>query len=194
MAKDVALEERKVEVNDPSLSPEANALMTRAVREIVGTDSMQVPADRPRPSQGERPRGNPFDRVTATMAMALGIVAVGACIGLIVSMTDHRWWTTGVAFLVLVIALAAVTLTIVGLASTTAYADPNTAAALSELGVSNFEPRLSEIVREFTPVESDTGEDRTISVEDHPAAAEAEQQDAVTPSGGSSQAVGPGES
>jgi hypothetical protein len=192
MANDVALEERTVEVDDPSLSPEANALMTRAVREIIGADSVRVPADRPHPSRGERPRGNPFERVTATMAMALGMVAVGACVGLIVSMTDHRWWTTGIAFLVLVVALAAVTLTIVGLASTTAYADPNTAAALSELGVSDFEPRLSEIVREFTPV--DDSEDRTVSVEDHPAAAEAEQQEAVTPSGGPSEAVGPGES
>ena len=192
MADNAALEERKVEVNDPSLSPEANALMTRAVRDIIGLDVVEVPANRPRPSLGERPRGNLFTRATPTTAMTVGMIAVGAGVGMIVSMIDHRWWTTGVAFLVLLVALGFVTMTIIGLASTTSYSDPNTAAALSELGVLDAEPRLSEIVREFSaPYESDGH--RTTPVEDAPAAAEAEQAEAITPSGGPSEAVGPGE-
>jgi hypothetical protein len=192
MADDVALERRTVEVNDPSLSPEANALMTRAVREIIGLDTVEVPADRPRPSQGERPTGNPFERATPTIAMTVGIVAVGAGVGMVVAMTDHRWWTTGVAFLVLVVAMAVVVMTIVGLASTTDYSDPNTGAALSELGVSDAEPRISEIVREFTTVEVD-GHRTTHADGNSPAATSAEQHGAMTPSGGPSEAVGPGE-
>jgi hypothetical protein len=192
MADKATTEERRVEVNDPSLSPEANRLMTEAVREIIGVDTVRVPVDRPRPSQGERPTGNPFARATPTVIAIVGVIAVGAGVGMIVSLIDHRWWTTGVAFLVLIVALFFVTMTIIGLASTTDYSDPTNAAALSELGVSDIEPRLSEIVREFTPVEGDG--DRTVHADENsPAAASAEQHKAGTPSGGPSEAVGPGE-
>ncbi len=50
------LEERAVEVELPTLTADANHRLTVALREIIGADSVRVPADRPRPSHGERPR------------------------------------------------------------------------------------------------------------------------------------------
>jgi hypothetical protein len=183
-------EERIVEVNDPELSASANHRLTEAVREVVGTDRVRVPADRPRYSQGERPHTSPLSRITSTKMMIIGLVAVGVCVGLvIVATTGNHWWLTGVAFVVLAIALAAVTFSIVGLASTAEFPDPGLAALLSEEGVRDPEIRFSALVREFTPVDDD--EHRDTAVEDDPAQATAEQRGSMTPSGGPSTAVGP---
>ena len=192
MAEAGALEERTVEVNDPALSPDANRRLTEAVRTVIGADRVLVPADRPRISQGERPRVGPLQKVTSVQAATLGSVAVAAVVGLIIATTGNHWWLTAVAFVVLALALTAVTLTIIGLASTTEYPDPTLCALLNEEGVRDPEVRFTEIVHEFTPVSDDGDGDRDAAVEDDQAAAAAEQRGAGTPSGGASEAVGPG--
>lgn len=192
MAEAAQLEERTVEVNDPKLSADANRRLTEAVREVVGSDRVRVPVDRPRVSQGERPRVGLQQRVTSAGAMVIGTIAVAIGVGFIIlTALNKSWYLTAVAFVVLAVALASVTMTIIGLASTTEYPDPSLVAYLSEQGVLNPEVRFSEFVREFTPA-TDDDEHRSTDVEDDPAQAAAEQQDAVTPSGGSSTAVGPG--
>jgi hypothetical protein len=189
MADAGRLEERTVEVNDPRLSADANRRLTEAVREVIGADRVLVPADRPRVSQGEQ-RHIPFwEDVTATKTMALGLIAVGAIVGLIIATTYSDWLLTGVTFVVLAIALAAVVKTIMSLASTTEYPDPSLVALLAEQGVRDPENRFSALVHEFTPVSDD--EARTTSVEDDPARATAEQAESITPSGGPSAPVGP---
>ncbi len=184
------LERRTVEVNDPAYSDDVNRRLTEAVREVIGTDSVLVPVDRPRVSQGEQAPGGPFDRITHTKAVAVGMVAVGVLVGLIVALTGGHWWLTGVVFAVLGVALAVVVMTILGLSSTTDYPDPGLVAILSEQGIRDPEVRFSEIIHEFTPVDDD--EDRDTPVEEDPAQASAEQRTSVTPSGGPSEAVGPG--
>ena len=183
------LEERVVEVNDPKLSPDANQRLTEAVREVVGTDRVSVPADRPRVSQGERAQVSPLARVTSTRMMVLGMVAVGVCVGLVIATTGDHWFLTGIAFVVLALALTAVTSSIIGLASTQEFPDPSLAALLSEEGVRDPDVRFSELVGEFTPVADD--QQRETPVEEDPSQARAEQGEAITPSGGPSTAVGP---
>jgi hypothetical protein len=185
-----AFEERLVEVNDPKLSASANHRLTEALREVIGSDQVLVPTDRPHLEQGQRSRASPLERITSTKMMVIGLVAVGVCVGLVVVATEgNHWWLTGVAFVVLAIALAAVTASIIALASTQEYPDPGLSAMLSEEGVRDPEVRFSELVREFTPVAD--GEHRQTGVEDDPAQAAAEQRGSMTPSGGQSTAVGP---
>jgi hypothetical protein len=50
-----AVEERAVEAAAPGLSPEMNDRLTTELREVVGSDAVRVPADRPRASRGEHP-------------------------------------------------------------------------------------------------------------------------------------------
>jgi hypothetical protein len=187
------LEERVVEVNDPKLTADANHRLTLALREVIGTDRVRVPADRVRVSQGERPPASLAARVTATKAMVVGTLAVAVGVGMIIATTGGSWFLTGVAVFVLAIALAVVVVTIIGLASTPEYPDPGLVALLAEQGYRDPEVRFSELVHEFTPA-PDEPEDRSTAVEDDPAEAAAEQTEAVTPSGGPSTAVGPGSS
>lgn len=184
-----ALEQRAVEVNDPALSADANRRLTEALRSVIGSDRVLVPADRPHVSRGERPRGSALQRITSTQVVTLGSVAVATVVGLIIALTGNHWWILAIAFVVLALALAAVTLSIISLASTTEYPDPGLVALLSEQGMRAPEVRFTELVDEFTPPTD--GEDRATSVEDDPARAEAEQRTAMTPSGGPSEPVGP---
>jgi hypothetical protein len=185
-----AFEQRTVEVNDPKLSASANHRLTEALREVIGSDQVSVPADRPHFGEGERPRASPLARITSTKMMVIGMVAIGVCVGLVIlATTGDHWWLTGVAFVVLAFALAAVTSSIIGLASTEEFPDPGLAALLSEEGIRDPEVRFSEFVREFTPVAD--GENRDTEAGDDPAQAAAEQREAMTPSGGPSTAVGP---
>ncbi len=192
MAEAGTLEQRTVEVNDPKLSADANRRLTEAVRTVIGADRVTVPADRPRISQGERPRVGPLRRITAVKAATIGSLAVAVVVALIITMTGNHWWLLVVTFLVLAVALTAVTLTIIGLASTTEYPDPTLCALLAEEGMRDPEVRFTEIVREFTPVGDGGYGHRDVAVEDDPTQAAAEQRDAGTPSGGRSEAVGPG--
>jgi hypothetical protein len=184
------LEERVVEVNDPALSPDINHRLTEAVREVIGADRVMVPADRPRVSQGERPRRSPLQGISSTRMMVLGLIAVAVCVGLVIATTGNHWILAVIAFVVLAIALTAVTMGILGLASVEEYPDPGLAALLSEQGVRAPEVRFSELVREFTPMAD--SEHRVAATEDDPAQAQAEQQGAMTPTGGPSSAVGLG--
>jgi hypothetical protein len=72
------LQERAVEVNLPDLTPEINRRLTQALRETIGADRVEVPADRPRPSQGIRPRGGLLKRMTTVKAAVIGFTESGA--------------------------------------------------------------------------------------------------------------------
>jgi hypothetical protein len=178
------LEERKVEVNLPDLTPEINQRLTQALRDAIGAETVEVPANRPRPSQGERPRGGLLKRMTTVKAMTIGLCAVAAGIALIIlTALGGHWILTALAFVVLLVALTLVTGSIIALSSVPEYPDPNLVALLSEHGVSDPEVRFSEIVMEFTP-ETGDHEERPTDVQDDPARAIAEQQGALTATSG----------
>jgi hypothetical protein len=180
-------EERRVEVDLPTLSADANHRLTEALRQTIGADTVRVPADRPHPSHGERPRGNPLERMTTLKVITLGLVSVAVCVGLIIATTlSAEWVLTALAFVALLVTLSLVTASIIALSSVTEYPDPGLVALLAEQGISDPEVRFSEIVMEFTPEVGDH-EERHADVLDDPARAIAEQQGALTASGGPTQ-------
>jgi hypothetical protein len=177
------LEERAVEVNLPTLSADANHRLTTELREVIGADTVRVPADRARPSQGERPKAGPMEKMTSWIVVSIGMVAVGVCVGLIIlTALGGHWILTALTFVVLLVALFVVTSSIIALASVTEYPDPGLVALLAEQGISDPEVRFSEIVKEFIP-EVEEGEERPTDVLDDPARAIAEQQGALTGTG-----------
>jgi hypothetical protein len=178
------LEERTVEVDLPTLSADANRRLTEALRDTIGADTVRVPADRPHPSHGERPRGNPLERMTTLKAISLGLVSVTVCVALIiVTALGSEWILTALAFVALLITLVLVTASIIALSSVPEYPDPGLVALLAEQGIPDPEVRFSEIVMEFTP-ETGDDEERHTDVMDDPARAIAEQQSALTASSG----------
>jgi hypothetical protein len=178
------LEERAVEVNLPTLSADANHRLTEALRDVIGADTVRVPADRPHPSQGERPRATLMQRMTTWKAIGMGLIAVTLGVAFIIfTALSHDWLLTGLAFVVLLVSLLVVTTAIIELASVPEYPDPGIVALLAEEGISDPEVRFSEMVMEFTPEVGDH-EERHTAVHDDPARAIAEQQGALTATSG----------
>jgi hypothetical protein len=154
------LEERAVEVNLPTLTADANHRLTVALRDVIGADTVSVPADRPRPSQGDRPHSSLLKRMTTLKVIGFGLVAVAIGVGFVIfTALSHDWVLTGVAFVVLLGSLTVVTTSIIELASVEEYPDPGIVALLSEQGISDPEVRFSEMVSEFSP-ETDDHQDR----------------------------------
>jgi hypothetical protein len=194
-AGDEERERREVTVDEPELSRQTNDRLTAEVREVVGDDHVTVPAVRSRPSRGEAsPR--PTHRLIAELKPNRFIIAmIGGSfvvIAAIVALAVGSWWILVGAFLVLIVVLAAMIATVLRMTSNSERPSATTVAALEEDGVGDPERHFSELVKEFTPEPSGGGEHRTTAVEDEPASAGAEQEDAITPSGGPSRAVGPG--
>jgi hypothetical protein len=192
---DDGFERREVTVDEPQLSPETNDRLTAEVREVVGDDHVTVPADRPHPSQGET-SVRPGHRLTAElmpnrfiMSMIGGSFLVVAAI---VALAVGQWWILVGAFVLLAVVTAGVVTIVLRMTSNPERPSPVTVAALEEDGVGDPERHFSELVAEFTPDRAAEGEHRTTAVEDDPATASAEQAHAITPSGGSSRATGPG--
>ncbi|HEY3772052.1 MAG TPA: hypothetical protein VGL69_03590 [Solirubrobacteraceae bacterium] len=179
-------EERTVEVDLPTLSADANHRLTVALRNTIGADTVRVPADRPHPSHGERPRRNPLERMTTLKAISLGLVSVALCVGLVIATAlSSEWVLTALAFVALLVTLCLVTASIIALSSVPEYPDSGLVALLAEEGISDPEVRFSEMVTEFTPEVGDH-EERHTSPQDDPARAIAEQQGALTATSGPS--------
>ena len=191
------LERRAVEVSEPELSAETNAVLTDEVRDVIGADEVEVPVERPHPSSGEPvehrrtlpiPFPLPNNLVIAQGGVAL--VVIGAIAALAV--VTHRWWTLALAVLVLGAMTYVVVAMIIKMTSNPERPGPTTVAAMEQEGVNDPEQLFSDVVAEFT-AEPDAADQsgRTVDVVDDPAAAAAEQRSATTPSGGPSKPVGP---
>lgn len=187
------LEEREVRTADPGLSDDANARLTEDVRDVVGKDRVRVPADRPQPSRGERPRQSTAISMLREHRLVMGQGAAAVVvIAAILALTVGSWWILGVAFAVLLAALAVVVLLTFSMTNVNERPSPTTAAALEEEGIQDPERHFSNVVAEFTEDEGARGRnERTVAVEDEPTRAAAEQRTATTPTGGPSHGVGP---
>lgn len=188
------LEEREVRAADPGLSPDTNRRVTEEVRDVIGSDRVRVPADRPHPSRGERPPTVPYVSALIEHRLFIGqgaaaVIVIAAIIGL----TVNDWWILGIALAALLAALLAVVALTFSMTTVRERPSPSTAAALEEEGVYDPETHFSQVVSEFTEDEGARGaNERTTPVEDAPTTAAAEQESATTPTGGPSHAVGPG--
>jgi hypothetical protein len=189
--QDEATERREVRSQDPSLSPEANRILTEELRQAVGRDVVEVPRGRPK-AKGERHGGHAGFVVAlrenglAVWMTLLALLVVGA----IVSLATGSWW-----FLLLALGAHALgTLIVVGLVlrmtTQVEHLSPGATARLQEEGVEDPDALLGELVQEFAPRRR-PDEGRETPTHEEPAQAAAEQRRAVTPSQDPSPPVGP---
>lgn len=195
------LEEREVVAEDPELSPEINQQLTEELREVVGSDRVKVPADRPRPSRGEeRPRQSGGAYLSMHRMQLIRITVIVLTLAAIISLATGYWWLLGVAAGVHALGTMTVTMFVVRLTTITERPSPTLAAAMTEEGVASPEERFSEMVEEFreqpdhgaSEVLSPGFNERTASASENPAQATAEQSSAMTPTAEPSQPVGEG--
>jgi hypothetical protein len=174
---------REVVSEDPSLSPEANRVLTEEARAAVGADRVRVPRDKP---HVERDRAGTHGSLAESFAANRLIIAITfgslLVVGAIVALATGSWWAVVVAALVHAIGTFVV-LTMLGSAvRQTEHASPTATALLAEEGVADPDARLSDLVEEYSGVES--GENaQPDDPSQAPARAATEQRSANTPAG-----------
>lgn len=163
-------ERREVRAADPSLSPEANRLLTDELREVTGSDAVEVPADRPRAERAAH-GGRPSLLVTIAdnrIPFASGFFAA-LVIGAVLAATTGSWWLMALAVAVDLVGTFAVAAVILRLTGETEHLAPAAAARLEDEGVEDPDRLFSDLVEEFAPGDEEADE-------------HARQRDAVTPS------------
>jgi hypothetical protein len=129
------LQRRAVEVHEPGLSDSTNAQLTDEVRDVIGADEVEIPADRPHPSSGEHvdhqrslplPFPLPANFVVAQGGLALVVVGAIAALAVVI----HRWWTLVLAVLVLGAMTYLVVAMIIKMTSNPERPAPTTVAAM----------------------------------------------------------------
>jgi hypothetical protein len=184
-------ERREVRAQDPSLSPEANRILTDELRAAVGRDEVEVPRGRrhaERDRHGERPGlGAALSQNRLLLAMTFFAALV---VGAVVSLATGSWW-----FLLLALGAHALGTLAVGaialrMTTQTEHMSPASAARLQDEGVEDPDAVLSDLVEEFAPSDR-RGEERKTSPHEEPAQSTTEQRSSVTPSQDPSRPVGP---
>lgn len=185
---------RPVKVDEPELSPQTNAQLTEDLREAVGAEQVQVPADRPHLSRGEPAPASPrAERLQSRSFMLTLIGASGVVGGAILATVTNQWWVLPLVVLVLYGATYFVLQVVLRMTRNPERPAPSTVAAMEEDGVRDPEHYFSSLVDEFTPVGTEReAEQRTGDAHEDPATAASEHREAWTPTGGPSHPVGPG--
>lgn len=181
MPDDRRLETRRVEVDEPTLSPAANRALTESLQEALGTDTVRMPADAPtvRMKGGHSPWYAEIASYRVGIVITLVMLLV---VGAIVSVAAGSWW-----FLVLAAAVHALGTLVVGavvLRTTTAVdkPDPSTVALLEEEGVADAEMKFNDLMEQFAAAEPADENGRSATPEQDQARSAVEQRDAQTPS------------
>src|SRR3954469_18251776 len=195
-------ERRFVRSEDPSLTPEANRLLTEELQEVVGAEEVEVPAGTPRRSDEAQAVHSPF--VTTLLSnrpilivTLLAAVVVGAIISLATGWYAAVLLAVGLHALgTMLVAAGAVQLT-----TQVEHVGPETAARLEREGVADPDRVLGELVEDFAgagqaggvpEVISAGNNERTVAAGDDPARAALEQRTAMTPQSQPGPAAGEG--
>jgi hypothetical protein len=144
-------ERRRVASDDPSLSPEANQMLTDELCAILGSAFVDVPIGRADPAHarhGTHSEGvadliaDRFGYVAATLVLVVVLAIVGLSSGSVVALAG--------ALVVLGVSLALVVLMITRLAGEGEHPSPELAALLEREGVGDPDRLLTDLVREFS--------------------------------------------
>jgi hypothetical protein len=189
------LEEREVRAADPQLSPRTNERLTEEMREVIGTTSVRVPADRPHMSAGERPQDRAVPFLSMNRLSFLFGVAAALVIGGIVALTTGDWWFLPLAVGLHALGTMLVVMLSVRLTAVSERPSPELAAAMTEEGVRTPDQRFSEMVDEFREVPEGSIEDtlsqepgdRSTPAHEDPARAGSEQVKSWTATSGPSE-------
>lgn len=195
-------ERRTVRSDDPSLSPTANELLTRELREVVGAEEVDVPPDVPhRESEAHGGRPTLVATLDANRPIVLVTLLVALVVGGIVSLVTGQYWALLVAAGLHAIGTLAVAAGAIALTTRTEHVAPTVAARLEDEGVTDPDAVLSELVQEYggsreargVPEVVTSGHDeRTAATEQDRAGAAVEQQTAMTPTSRGTEAGGEG--
>jgi hypothetical protein len=193
---------REVRSADPSLSDEANRLLTDELRQVVGRDQVEVPADIPeRHDEAHGGRSTILGTIAANRVLFAVSLAALIVVGVIVSLATGSWWALVAACAVhatgtLLIAAFAISMT-----TRVEHVDPGTAARLEAEGVSDPDRVLSELTEEFAGAQQAGGAAEVVSTghndnladpETEPAQAALDQRTVMTPSADASSPAGSG--
>jgi hypothetical protein len=168
---------------------------------VVGSERVEVPADRPHASRGEHPEQH---GLAAQFNMHWLQLTRGAAIaltfGAIISLITNDWWLLPLAAGVHALGTMTVMLTITRMTTVSEHASPEVSAALAEDGVSNPDEYFSRMVEEYrSEPEQGTAEvlspghnERDVPADENTAEAAAQQSSAMTPTGQPSEPAGSG--
>jgi hypothetical protein len=194
-------EVREVRADDPELSLETNQRLTSELREVVGTDRVEVPADRPQATRGEHPeQRGAAARFEVNWLQAIRLGAIVLTFGAIIALITNDWWVLALAAGVHALGTMTVGLTIVRVTTTSERPSPTVAAAMAEEGVRNPDEHFSRMVEEFrdepehgaSEVIAPDFNERSAPADTDTAAAAAEQSSAMTPTSQPSEPGGAG--
>ena len=138
--------------SDPGLSAEANALLTRELRDIIGSDEVEVPIDRADPAHRRHLRHTPWvaDLIDSRVGWLFTLLAA-VCVAAIIAIVSN----SVVVLIVAIAVLGATTLLAVrllqDLGSEAEHPSPETAALLEAEGVGDPDRLLQDLVDEFRP-------------------------------------------
>jgi len=195
---------RVVRSDDPTLTPEANRLLTGELRAAVGSDEVELPAGRADHREAERGgRSRLLGTLVANRVLVALSLAIAAVLGVILSLATGSWWL----FFAACAAHAVGTLTVaafsIGLTTQVEHVDPAVAARLEAEGVPDPDRVLTELASEFAGADEPargaaaevvtTGDnDNRADPETEPARRTHEQRTVMTPSARRSSPAGHG--
>jgi membrane protein implicated in regulation of membrane protease activity len=154
-------ERRLVRSSDPSLSPDANRLLTDELRAIIGRDEVDVPVGRADPAVAAH--GGHAVVVADVIASRLGVVFTALAAICVIAVIALVWNTVAilvVALAVLLVATLLATRFLFGLMREGEHPDPDTAALLEEQGVGDPDRLLQDLVDEFRDGSADARDGR----------------------------------
>lgn len=145
-----------VESRDPSLSAEANALLTRDLQAAVGATAVEVGpdwvdhrADRHATHRGVIAAAIEVRILVVSVGVALGMAAILAAAG-----TSSNWAPAAAAFAVLLGVMGVMVYLVLRMFDTSEHPAPETSALLSAEGVGDPDRTFSDLVRDFRPREA----------------------------------------
>jgi hypothetical protein len=191
---------REVRSTDPSLSPEANRLLTDELREVVGSDEVEVPAGTPAHHETDHGGGTTFPgTLAANRVLILVSLAALIVVGVIVSLATGSWWALVAAAAVHAIGTLLIAAFAIHMTTRVEHVDPTTAARLEAEGVTDPDRVLSELTEEFAGARQAGGAAEVVSTghndnladpDAEPARAALDQRTVMTPSAGGSSPAG----
>lgn len=148
-----AMVTRTVESKDPSLSAEANQLLTDELRAVIGSDSVQVPQDWPDHRTDRHATHSSFGASAILLRVFISIVglmlAMTVLIGLIA--TTSSWLLVGIATALFLPATYVIASMVLRTFDEFEHVDPEVAAVLSAEGMGDPDRTFTDLVHDFQP-------------------------------------------
>lgn len=143
-------EQRFVRSEDPSLTPEANRLLTRELREVIGAETVAVRGGTPAHARAHGTRRPLAAHLVANRQILLITLATAIVVGVFLSLVTGSWWALVAAVAIHALATTAVAGGVIRLAALTEHVSPAVAARLEAEGVADPDRVLTRLVEEFS--------------------------------------------